>query len=299
MGLFGYNQKTYQKNTAAFKDDILALMNKCTDRQSGRLLNQILMALDDNEFPENANKKEIAAVDERIEKLIATMKMECTAGKYYLMSAHASMLFDAINSSRALGKEVFSEKELTAQEGIVGARSALRETIARKAEVAALKESILSKAKTTEDKVLLANYEIDYNDLDAEEETLEEQFEMITEEYNSYVDVVNARKVGVTATAINARSIITPAQFERELAEIDSKTERAMETAREISGAAHRSKEERRERLGKGERRSTFSENLEYAKSEDARKAAEESTFSAASTESETKKSAFWSDMSK
>ena len=67
MGLFGYNQKDFNKNTATYKDDVTALLQSCymggaQGRAAAKTLNEVLQALDMVSFPQGASSKDQAAV---------------------------------------------------------------------------------------------------------------------------------------------------------------------------------------------------------------------------------------------
>ena len=60
MGLFGYGKADFDKSTAEFKGKLLAIMQEANvSTESGRVINQTLVNLDNFAMPDGANKKAV------------------------------------------------------------------------------------------------------------------------------------------------------------------------------------------------------------------------------------------------
>ena len=119
MALFGfgkYNEKTFINNTASFRDQIQRMIDDCMGIPGvGSSLNKVLFALDRNEYPKNADPKEIQDIDERIKGLFSSMESDLQQKSRAKLMAHANMILDAVLDSRKFGKEKSSPAFLAAE----------------------------------------------------------------------------------------------------------------------------------------------------------------------------------------
>ena len=110
MALFGfgkYNEKAFINNTAAFRDQLQRLIDDSVGMPGiGSALNKVLLALDKNEYPREADPKELQDIDNRIKNLFATMTTDLQQQSRAKLSAHAKARGESLNGfiKRAIGE---------------------------------------------------------------------------------------------------------------------------------------------------------------------------------------------------
>ena len=148
MGLFGYNQKDYAKNTAAFKTQIVSLMEKLSGEFGvGKILDAARSSLDFYRYPNKANGKELEAVDKRIQSLIDSLFRDVQQKNPAMASEHAKMLLSAVEDSRQYGKEAFNAEDLKAAEQLAVYRGRIFNDLNKKGEIEKQKAKLIEQAK--------------------------------------------------------------------------------------------------------------------------------------------------------
>ena len=148
MGLFGYNQKEYAKNTAAFKTQIVSLMEKLSGEFGvGKILDAARSSLDFYRYPNKANGKELEAVDKRIQSLIDSLFRDVQQKNPAMASEHAKMLLSAVEDSRQYGKEAFNAEDLKAAEQLAVYRGRIFNDLNKKGEIEKQKAKLIEQAK--------------------------------------------------------------------------------------------------------------------------------------------------------
>lgn len=110
MGLFGYDQKTFKKNTEKFKGRLEALIEK--DEKSADLIRRIIGLLDSGSYPSDADGERMQEIDNRIEELIDKIVENFDSESMILADEHLKMLLNEVRDSRAAGKELYSQEKL-------------------------------------------------------------------------------------------------------------------------------------------------------------------------------------------
>lgn len=223
---FGYGKKDYEKNTRLFIDQINGLMeeNYESGMGTGALLDTAIRLLEKNKFPEGKNSKEQKAVDERISRIIASMSDDVQQSSQSAFASHAQMLISAIKESRKFGKERYNEKEIHAQEEMAKCRAHIHNALDEKEKLAARKEKLLKIASSgTKSDAEIAKIRMEFNELDKAEKACDKQVAMFQSRYNTFVDVVNQRKIGGAVEKLENTSIVSLEEYTKEVAETNLK----------------------------------------------------------------------------
>lgn len=123
MGLFGYNEKTYNKNSIIFKDQLQRIyenldLRGVKDPETKVALASVITMLDFHAFRMiiDAKPKQLQAVDDYIPKLIAQMNVSAQQRNTAKLVLQINMLNDLINDGRACGSLPCSLEDLQAKE---------------------------------------------------------------------------------------------------------------------------------------------------------------------------------------
>ncbi len=202
MGLFGYNQKDFDKNTAAFQAEIddlreLIIQSGRQDLGVGKVLDLATRMLRDIQYPKNANGKALEAVDDRIRGLLQKIRDDIQNERPEQVSVHAKMLNDAIVKSRKFGKERLSAKEIEAEEIVAATEGELRAYIRKKT---ALYEQ-MKDIERESDRLADDDPEFDYLDkkyrnLEIQMKQIDRAIQVCTNRYNVNARIVNMREEG-------------------------------------------------------------------------------------------------------
>ena len=218
MGLFGYNEKTYAKNSEAIKTRVQDLMERAAYAKipgAGIALNTALLYMTD--YPVGADKKQLEGIDTRIFKLLETLMNDLQQKKNGGFSAHANMLMTAIASSRFYGKEAFAPEQLHAQETMANCNAEIEEKLFQKERIVKEMAEIVEKGKriTAENpnSVALQRLQLQYKTLDTEKKNTEQGLQLWVTQYNNAVAQFNVMQDIKTYKEITAAEVQTPAQF--------------------------------------------------------------------------------------
>ena len=198
MGLFGYNEKDFAKSTADYKARLEQMMYKTGNQLGiGKLLNTILVTLDNTPYPNKAKSKDIESIDKRIGELLNTMLRDIQDGKPAKLSEHAKMLLSAVVDSRQYGSERYTPEELKAQHQMAECQGTIYDILDNKGKIAAQKEELIKRASKLSgptQKAEQSKLGMQFNALDRQEKEYDKQATLLQNRYNSLVDIVNARQ---------------------------------------------------------------------------------------------------------
>ena len=185
FGFGGYNQKTFEKNTRIFTDKIQDMIRRCSGNYGvGATLNQVARALARNQYQADKNPAEMEAIDNRILKLLDQMMGDIQQGKNAKLSAHATMMLDAIQGSREYGKEVCSEHELAVNERLAELFAAMEDVVEQKAALKAEMDKIERDSQNlSEDDPRFDILDSKYAQCEERMQSLDERFQELREEY--------------------------------------------------------------------------------------------------------------------
>lgn len=225
MGLFGYNQKDYAKNTELFKSRIYDLMERSANQFGvGQVLNNAMLQLERLPYPQKGKGKDIENIDARINGILNIMMDDIQHKRFAYFSEHASMLISAVVDSRQYGKELYTPEELDAQEKMAQCKGEIFDALDKKGQLAAEKQKLVEKGKKLSgptQQAEMAKLNMSFNLLSREEQTLDQTVAMFTKRHNSFVEIVNARKVGREVHKLQSAKLPSLKDFTKEMAEIN------------------------------------------------------------------------------
>ena len=121
MGLFGYNEKDYNRNTEIFKVQLQGVYDNLLKRgvdnfEVGNAIVAIINTLDWFEFPKGQDGKKQKSVDEYIASLITKISVSAQQRNTAKLVLQAKMLSEMILDGRSLGSLPRSPEDLKAHE---------------------------------------------------------------------------------------------------------------------------------------------------------------------------------------
>lgn len=140
MGLFGFNEKDYKRNTARFTDALMELLQQASmnnmGEAAGECINGVIrwVARTDN-FPSDANKKEVERIDKKIDEVLKLMVQDIQRQTSTGFAAHANILLNLVQKSRQFGKMSKSDKAMAAEEACAMSYAQLEEDMGRQVAV--------------------------------------------------------------------------------------------------------------------------------------------------------------------
>ena len=301
MGILGYDAKEFATNSHEFKVELNKIYEKCgAEMGNRRMINLIISQLSDAEFPGKKNTKEQRAIDERIKNLIQAMTRDVQQKKPARLSEHANMLQSAIADSRQWGEEAYTPEEIRSQETMAECKSGIRDCLEQKKQIAIRKEEIMREAErlsgpgADEDQAAL---ELEYNACVADEESLDENINAMTETYNVNLEVINAKKRVKSGKELKKLSVVdSVAEFDRIADEGARLFVEAHEHNADLSEITKRAKSEVRAAQANTSSSSGFAANLEARKNAKLENAIDGASYQAPA---EQKTSAFRDALSK
>lgn len=223
MGIFGgYSKKDFLKNSALFNDKLmeireLAAMNRVDDGNGlGNVINVIMANLGRAEFPSDADGKNLKSIDLRIFDLMERMKDDVQRKSPARLSAHATMVLNAVSDVRRFGKEAYTAEEIKAQEAVAECKALIRDALLSKGKKQEAQKKLEEKSSKMSDGD--ANLELmaqDWEDIENEISTLNKQIETYRARHNANVKIMNMRGLGKTFAEMPER-IATVAELDRE-----------------------------------------------------------------------------------
>ncbi len=220
MGIFGYNAKDYEKNSAEFKNSIARLQRDCGGQMEiGSMLNKVLMEIDKNEYPHKANGKVLQAIDERIRGLISTMQTDIQRKEMAQCSQHAQMLLSAVRDSRKYGKEQSSREELESQEIMAQCLGSLNGFYDEKLDIEQKKKELIKEGQRATSQAVAAKIKLQFDKFSIREREVDGQIVKLTERYNRNLELVQKMKRVEEAARYQKLSVVAnPADFSKKVA---------------------------------------------------------------------------------
>lgn len=128
MGLFGYNEKDYNKNTGILANRMTALADNVPWGDVKRLLNAVILQIGTYPYTKTDGKAQ-KAIDDRIAALIQTMTDDFQQGKQSRCLEHGTMLLSAVVDSRRFGKERYDAQDLATKEKMAQCGGELKDAL--------------------------------------------------------------------------------------------------------------------------------------------------------------------------
>ena len=240
MGLFGYNEKDFQKNTANFKSRLETLMNNTYDRGVsnfgvGKTIAALMVKFDSLPYPKGG--KELAAVDAEIDKIITAMEQDAMKKRMSSVLMRAESLSNELDASRRFGKNAFTADERQAESTRADALGHIHDALNRQEIVDAKKKELIEKAAKASE-AQQQKYRLEYNALDKESKMLNQTVTMWTSRYNTALEVINARGTAGQIGELEQSQVCDLKAFEKEMADASRRLEKQIMLDSDVTNVA-------------------------------------------------------------
>lgn len=231
MKLFGYNERTYAKNSERFKQRIQTIMEDAADRGVstfgiGKSLSELTIMIDNLKYKKEGPEYE--AVDAEIDKLLSAMEDDVRSKRMASVVARADLLYRELDEGRRSGKNAFTPEERKAEYSKAEALGRIHSELNRQGEINLRQKAILERAaKSSETEQ--QKYRLEYNALEQEKQATIRNINMWTSTYNTAIKVLGARNTASQLGAFEATKVANLKEFEREMADATKRLERGIE----------------------------------------------------------------------
>jgi hypothetical protein len=256
MGLFGYNAKDYNKNTAQIKERIEDLYKRATRIKGasgsgiGVILSHLARECDQYDFPKRADSKSVEAIDNRIFEVLDRMERDVQMGNIARLSAHADILNEAITDSRQWGKERYDSRYLENTEAKAQAMGNIFNALEEKAKllekIAEIKEEARL-ARDTGDAAALQKATIKFQALKEQESSCDQTVKVWQANYNAALKIEKEYKAGETIGEATTAPLASTQDLAKVIAKNNQKLAKhmgAIDTIHEITGEAFAERDE-------------------------------------------------------
>lgn len=299
MGLFDkkYKEKDYIISTADFKDRLDELYRNASQMEGcGRLVTGLLMKLDEyKSYPKGRNVDQalVKEVDDRIDRLITSLKQDAQDKNGPRFTQHAEILFRAIEDSRQYGKEKYDKRYLENEETMATAMGEIYNALNQRSAIEKQKADLLAEAKklSPAQKGELQKIELQYNTLEARDKQLSGTVNMWQSRYNAAIKVESEYATGRQIQSLTQAQIVKPAEFQAVVSKNQQMLEKEMGMDTEINEIFDEAQSEREGMYNANATTSSFMGDLEASKIMDAQNAVNGASVSAPQEET----SAFFS----
>lgn len=235
MGVFGYNKKDFDKNTANFANQLTKMAGEMIKYPAvGKLVNQAVIVFGQKPYEfESFNMKELAAVDTYLKGLIDDMRMDLQKGDAEMMKAHAQLLVHHVSKSRYYGKLAGDEEGLRAEKIAAETEGLLRSQFVQKDSIKEHMRELEEEADALdENDTGFDMLNLEYKKCKRELENVMVAINTYQNRYNANVEIMSARGMQSIYTALPPQ-IETQREFDRLT---DSITQMAMKEAEYVTG---------------------------------------------------------------
>ena len=241
MGLFGYNEKDYAKNTGSFKSRLECIMNDVFEMGAdasglGKTITMLMTKIDAVKFSKGG--KEAESVDAYLDKLIGEMEQDAMKKNVPALVARAENLYNEINQSRRYGKSAFTDAERQAEDVRATSLGNINNSLNRLSQIEKEKERLLNAGAKTESTAERQKIGLQYNSLDAEEKSVNQAVQMWTSRYNSAIQVINARKTSGQIQELTTAQVVDVRSFQKEMDKANQLLQQEMGKDTEITNIA-------------------------------------------------------------
>lgn len=233
MGLFGYGEKDYVKNSTIFKDqltnilyDVGRMKDAATDELVGNKLNDILFRLtEQTKFPDNGDKDVLKQVDERTASLLEKMRKDLQSGDAAKLIQHATMLSTTISSLRKYGAEMPEARMLDAQDKLAEVQGKMNQLLNKRVSVKLRMKEIERQSDRIEDDddPRLDALEREYEDCEEMLMSLASQEDVCRQSYSEIRDILNS--YGEEATIDEMPEALNPRELQQHFSKLQKKQE--------------------------------------------------------------------------
>ena len=240
MKLFGYNERTYAKNSERFKQRIQTIMEDAADRGVntfgiGKSLSELTIMIDTLKYKKEGPDYE--AVDAEIDKLLSAMEDDVREKRMASVVARADLLYRELDEGRRSGKNAFTPEARKAEYSKAEALGRIHSELNRQGQITIRQQKLIDlAAKATEAEQ--QKYRLEYNALEQEKQATIRNINMWTSTYNTAIKVLGARNTASQLGAFEATKVANLKEFEREMADATKRLERGIEENNAVSDVA-------------------------------------------------------------
>lgn len=139
MELFGY-KRTYKKNTIAYKQQINSMLERLNGEKAYGAMDMLIKSLRwldvaNAECPKGAKKKELAAIDRRVQIVMNEMNTLVRKKKFIALSGYSDMLAQFITDDRMVGKRDYTDEEFNKRKIQIVTKGDIFEALTTKSEI--------------------------------------------------------------------------------------------------------------------------------------------------------------------
>lgn len=237
MGLFGYSEKDYNKQSGDYKARLQNIMDNTYDRGVdnfgvGKVISGLMVMIDRIKY--NKSGKDYKAVDQAISNLLTKMEEDAMNKRFSSLISRADNLRKELDQSRRYGKNAFTDDERQAEDTMAKARGGIYDALNQLDVIEKKKAALIEKAAKVSD-AERQKIKVDYNALDATAQRLNREVAAWTSRYNTAVQVVNTRALGGLASQLESAQVCDVRSFEKEMADIANTLEKEMSKDAELN----------------------------------------------------------------
>ncbi len=220
MGLFGYNQTDYAKNSAKFNDKLMRILEIASVNKMGTdansIINAIMMNIDrDTSYPKGAKGKDVEAIDARIDGLLDEMSKDVQKASLARLCSHATMALNAVTRARRFGMEYLTPQEIKAEQVMGECKALIRDALKEKGAIVEKQEALMKKSERLPDGhpdlEILAE---DWEDLEHEKKSLEANIEVYRNRHDANLAVIDVDKRSAAYKALPEK-IVDVKEFDK------------------------------------------------------------------------------------
>lgn len=226
MGLFGYNEKDYNKNSEIFKSRLQNIMDGLMDRDLnalgvGKCLTSLTMLIDRIKY---CKGKDMERVDQEISKLLDAMESDAMKKRVSSILMRAEVLRRELDESRRYGKNAFNDAERQAENTRAESLGHIHDALDQLDAIEKKQKKLIDMAASASDSQQ-QKLELEYNALEQQKKSLNQQVKMWTSRYNTATEVIAARQTAGSIGELEMAQVGNLKEFEKEMAKASKKLE--------------------------------------------------------------------------
>ena len=227
MGLFGYNEKNYNKNSGDFKERLDNIMTSLMERGLntlgvGKCITNLELMIDRLKYTKG---KDLERVDKEIDKLISAMEDDAMKKRISSVLMRADLLHRELDESRRYGKNAFTDAERQAENARADSLGHIHDAL-NELDVIEKRQKKLIDAAASVSESEQQKYELEYNALEKDKASLKRTVQMWTSRYNTATEVISSRKTAGQIGELEMTQVGDLKSFEKEMAEAGKKLEK-------------------------------------------------------------------------
>lgn len=227
MGLFGYNEKDYNKNSELFKSRLQNIMENVMDRGLnslgvGKCITNLMFLIDRIKY---CKGKDLQRVDQEIDKLITAMEGDAMKKRISSILMRADLLCRELDESRRFGRNAFTDAERQAENARADSLGHIHDALNELDAIAKKQKQLIDAAAGASDSQQ-QKYELEYNMLEQKKNSLNQTVKMWTSRYNTATEVIAARETAGQIGELEATQVGDLKSFEKEMAQASQRLEK-------------------------------------------------------------------------